>query len=296
MWGGVRAIIKHTSDLLEGAGGWDGGSVPKGDNMKGPKKGTKFEDLKVDTEYTFEADGLIPPATIKQVRSFIDSHYRGDVLKKGWNFRVQQVLGGPVWMTPEGAFPKRVTRHMYKQHNIKMHPDDVRYIGNIAKQNMASRHILFDITRRITWAHGDYGDRHSCLWTEYEGALGAMMQAGIGAIRIYNPAGKGVGRAWLYPLSSRKQFILFNAYGPLQVRVIANHLSQAFGNYNYEQVRMTQDWSGYGIYLNGDGFVVHNRKISGSIRSPLMSELRGSKNSWIRKTLPKAGEGWFEKD
>ena len=270
------------------------------------KPGTKFDDLELETQYKFKTDGLISLAGIRQIRRMLDMHT--NVSDQGrWRLEVDRSIGGPIWKTLKGTFPKRVSRYMYKTYNIKVRNALLQSIGNIAQQNSTQGDVVFDFTRRISWEAGDFRDNESCFWTDYGGSRIAMMRAGIGAIRIYNPGGTlGRGRAWFSPLP--EGFILFNAYGIMQARTIANFLCQLFGeDYNYKQTHISHThrdsdggWSGtYELYLNSDGYLIYDRPNTKTIRFP---KLNGSSSmqgllQWITdEKIPGEGDKWFDKE
>jgi len=258
--------------------------------------GTKFSELKVDTKYQFDQNTHISDTGIKLVRAIIN--LQADV-PKSWVFRVKHGLGGPVWSTKDGNFTKRVARYMFKAYHVKLDPNTIMRIGNVARRNMSMGPMIFDFTRRITWNSGDFGDRGSCYWTDFEQSRGVMMKAGIGAIRIFDSRKRGIGRAWFAPLSSREQFMLFNAYGPLQLTSIANFLSQLFGKeYAYKSIWLNQRQTKYELYINGQGIVIHKRRVNNTLRLTTEGLLdpTGGQRRWVNSNLPKAGEGWFERE
>ena len=260
--------------------------------------GTPFNEIKMNKLYEFETDGVISDHGIKRIRTIIN-----DDMTRPWVFSVKHSLGGPLWKTDDGkyqgTFPKRVSQYMYKTYNHKIRSYTIRRIGNIAKQEMTAGKVILDFTRRITWKSGDFGDHHSCYWTDFAGSRGAFMKHGIGAMRIYNGDKKGVGRAWFMPLSSGTQFLLFNAYGPLHLRNMANVLSQILGTpYKYKRVHLRQNYEGYRMWVDRRGYVVHYKAIKDNIQMPTLSTLLpdGGQREWIKLNLPKSGELWFGKE
>ena len=273
------------------------------------KPGTKFEDLELETKYKFELDGRISPRGIKRVRNTIDVY--SDIREKRtrWRLDINRSIGGPVWMTDKGSFPKRVASYMYKTYNVKLSSQVIRSIGNTAQQNSTQGELIFDFARQIVWSAGTFGDEGSCFWTDYDGARIAMMRAGIGAIRIYGhrlgPRLAGTGRAWFFPHEGH--FVLFNAYGPLQARSMANFLSQLFGDYKYKPVHIghtrydpiTKRYNGtYQLYLNSDGYIIHNKPFKKRLHFPVLDGNRPTEgtNTWGKNNLPGEGDKWFDKE
>ena len=273
-------------------------AIIKEQDMLKLEVGTPFNEIKMNKLYEFETSGIISDRGIKRIRTLINED-----MTRPWVFSVKHYLGGPLWKTDDGkyqgTFPKRVSQYMYKTYNHKIDSHTTRRIGNIAKQEMTDGKIILDFTRRITWSSGDFGDHNSCYWTDFKGSRGAFMKQGIGAMRIYNEDEKGVGRAWFMPLSSGTQFLLFQAYGPMHLRNMANVLSQILGPlYKYKEVRVKQNYNEYPMWLNGMGYVVHNKAISNTLKLPTLSTLLpdGGQREWIKLNLPKSGELWFGKE
>lgn len=270
------------------------------------KPGTKFGDLELETKYKFETDGRISSGGIRQVRAMLNAHTEISKQHTRWRFEVDRSIGGPIWKTLKGTFPRRVSRYMYKTYNIKLNVPLVRAIGNVAQQNSTQGNVVFDFTRRISWEAGDFRDAGSCFWTDYGGSRIAMMRAEIGAIRIYSPRGAhGRGRAWFYPLP--EGFVLFNAYGIMQARTIANFLSQLFGeDYDYRRTSIghtyTQNslFSGtYELYLNSDGYVVYNKPFTKKLAFPVLNGRSSPQplGQWITdRKIPGEGDKWFDKE
>ena len=272
------------------------------------KSGTKFEDLELETKYTFELDGLISTTGIKRVRRAL--HLYTEVAQKNtrWRLEINRSIGGPVWKTERGTFPKRVSNYMYKTYDIKLQSSIMRNIGNIAQQNSTEGKVIFDFTRRILWNAGEFGDDGSCFWTDYGGSRIAMMRVGIGAVRIYDSSGEfGRGRAWFFPVfSDAKQFVLFNAYGIMQARLIANFLSQLFGEYKYRQIHIGHTYldtihhsaGTYELYQNSDGYIIHNKPSTARINFPVLDGRRPEHGTrrWAQTNLPSKGNKWFDKE
>lgn len=274
------------------------------------KPGTKFEDLELETKYKFELDGRISPRGIKRVRNTIDTY--SDIREKRtrWRLDINRSIGGPVWMTDKGSFPKRIASYMYKTYNVKLSSQIMRSIGNTAQQNSTQGEVIFDFTRQISWSAGAFGDDGSCFWTDYNGARIAMMRAGIGAIRFYSPLTgratimRGQSRAWFFP--HEEHFVLFNAYGFMQARSIANFLGQLFGGHKYTPIHIghthydptNQSYTNtYRLYLNSDGYIIHNKPFKKRLIFPFLNGNipAGGTHRWGKNNVPGEGDKWFDK-
>lgn len=275
--------------------------------MKELKPGTKFEDLELETKYKFELDGRISLRGIKHVRNTIDTFSDISTEHPRWRLEINRSIGGPVWMTDKGAFPKRVASYMYKTYNVKLSGGVMQSIGNTAQQNSTQGELIFDFTRQISWRSGRFGDDGSCFWKDYNGARIAMMRVGIGAIRFYSPpAGRatilrGLGRAWFFPHD--EHFVLFNAYGPIQARSIANFLGQLFGDYKYKPVSIghthTEMYNDtYRLYLNSDGYIIHNKPFNKRLHFPVLNGNIPAEGThrWGKNNVPGEGDKWFDKE
>src|SRR3990167_5710620 len=62
-----------------------------------------------------------------------------------------------------GTMPKRISSFYHKEHELDLDPKLLKWIGNFAKKNSSpAQDYYFDVTDRILWEAGQYGDSGSC--------------------------------------------------------------------------------------------------------------------------------------
>lgn len=120
------------------------------------------------------------------------------------------------FLNADGKISKRVKSVLFKEHGIKISPDNMTTISELANRFKIGGRFAFDFTAEFNWNAGDFGDHGSCYWWENRRQLRLITTAGFRAIRFYNldKDGAGCGRAWIAPLRGEPdKFIIFNAYG-----------------------------------------------------------------------------------
>lgn len=117
-----------------------------------------------------------------------------------------------VWLTAQGAFPKRVARYYYQAQRVKL-PDSVKAeVGNLARRYSESEvSYTFELVNRVDWRAGDFGDSGSCYWGSNSEARNILHDNAALAIRFYNGE-QGIGRAWIATIED-SMYIVFNGYG-----------------------------------------------------------------------------------
>lgn len=121
-----------------------------------------------------------------------------------------------VWMVGkgeyQGTFPKRVAKHYFKVHGLKLTAETISEIGNLAKRySTDSDTYRFDFVDHINWQDGDFGDRGSCYWGSNAGAKLMIEENGGYAVRFFDSLGHGKARAWIVQVDHN--WVLFNGYG-----------------------------------------------------------------------------------
>lgn len=160
-----------------------------------------------------------------------------------------------------GNFPKRVAKWFYQTQQIKIPPDRMSVIGNIASENTRKEPRVYfcDFTQKFDWNDGDFGDSGSCYWGGRAGARQMLSDHDAWAIRFYkdDTYEEGIGRSWVVPwrIKGEKVLIAFNGYGPCdlgllgQVRVLSCHFNHAY----YKRIELDNEGSSGGmLHINGD--------------------------------------------
>jgi hypothetical protein len=137
------------------------------------------------------------------------------------------------WQTREGNFTKRLSRFAYKQHGLKIPPDVLSEIGNMASQQSAGASYRVAFTRNLNLPAWDFANEGSCWWGSYAASRCALKSNGGFALRTFNQYDGVTGRAWVMPLRlvgtlpdsaelaptfetlDADAFIVFNGYGDM---------------------------------------------------------------------------------
>ena len=187
-----------------------------------------------------------------------------------------------------GSIAKRIAKWYYEAYKEKLDNDIVAEIGSMAQKCRIGETYYFDISTKVDWASGEFGDHGSCFWSSYSDAREFIDRAqNFGAIRIFNKkestpfiraaskqSGKpiryddgkefyqGHSRAWLwsYPIvkdiNKSKQvegvvYVLFNVYGS-SYKVFIELLS-AYLQAPSKPLSVKNRGGSGGFYLNNGG-------------------------------------------
>ena len=185
---------------------------------------------------------------------------------------------GDKWQAKDGNYTKRLSRFAYKNLALKVSPDVLSEIGNIASAHSTAVSFHLETTRDLNQSAESFCHGESCWWTDYARASRCALksQGGFG-LRTFSQLDNGygfhnepTGRAWVMPLRfvesdtpsarflptfdtmSPDAFIVFNGYGALTGYGPARILAHMAGM-TYRKVALDID----GMYINGDtGYLV----------------------------------------
>jgi len=132
---------------------------------------------------------------------------------------------GPQWQTERGNFPKRLSRALYKNRNIKLTPEVITQIGNISRMQTAEQSTYhLELTRDLNQNPSAFMNDRSCWWTMYASGRCAFKGCGGIGLRSFASADSAepIGRVWIIPLNAQLMpthdattaaaFVLFNGY------------------------------------------------------------------------------------
>lgn len=193
------------------------------------------------------ANGILQSG-IDQIQSYVQQ-VTGHNLPDDW--RWEWKVGGKGEYV--GALPKRIQKYFYQTHNIKLDSAAVSQVGNIASTATDKEPTLYycDITNRIDWEPGAFGDYDSCYWGCRGRALDMLRENSGFAFRVFEDSTyrNGKARAWLAP--HKTSAVMFNGYG-LDLLVLVRILSIHFGYAYYKRVRLTNNHVADGtLWING---------------------------------------------
>jgi hypothetical protein len=187
--------------------------------------------------------GVISPEGIRQIRIKLeDESIR---LPVDWEW-VAKVGGKGEFV---GSFAKRVAKYAHVYHNKRLHSDFLGVIGSLVSQHTATESVYtYDITRRIEWSAGDFGDSGSCYWGCRSGARTMIEENNGGAVRLYRDTGRGYARCWITPHGDG--YVIWNGYGETTA-TFANIVSAIF-SMPYKRVSLSNQGSDTNtLWING---------------------------------------------
>jgi hypothetical protein len=141
------------------------------------------------------------------------------------------------YMTKDGKLTKVVGKLLRK--NKFLLNEEIECIVQLLNEGVteiSNIDFWFDVTGKIDWKSGSFGDEGSCYWGDRSGAKDILIDGGGMAIRFYgryDALGKfiGLGRAWIVPVHDydKGDFFTFNLYFDND-HCFENHSSRV--NYN----------------------------------------------------------------
>jgi hypothetical protein len=167
--------------------------------------------------------GVIPPEAFKECARWIESYddIAANVLRNRMNGNWK------LWLSNEGSWPKRFAKFYYTDWaGRNINPNLLSILGEkIKRYHLSTNYSFFELSNKINWKAGDFGDNMSCWFTPYyakEPMTSIFMEAGGIAIKFYeseakyteNP-NKGIGRCWGWLMD--ENFYIFNTKGELTI-------------------------------------------------------------------------------
>ena len=242
-------------------------------------------------EYKLESDAQpLTPEVIDKIVMELSAHYRKEygVLSAFPTAAFVATLEWK-WLTERGTLPKRIGAWWYARLEKKLDEEVITKLGNYAREAIPKGQVYhFDITDRLNWKQGDFGDHQSCYfnYTGQEGGNtpGETMQAMQGAgkfkaIRFFKPipahasiAGLnsfyttdekgyiGICRAFIYETEKTKKIgkesvefplkVIFNGYG-----MTTNKVASIFSSYLGASKKYVT-FQSRSLYVNDNAYVV----------------------------------------
>lgn len=193
-----------------------------------------------------------------------------------WNWETKQ-------HSLSGTLPKRLSKLFYEVKGMKMPPEMLTQIGNLAARSLLrADNLVVDFTRQLDWGNGDFGDDGSCYWGDHWMCRGTIEYAGGGAMRYYRHEVledeiakrqvniySGLGRAWMVPdVPEKGSAAFFNVYGRLSTSAFASLAIKTFKHVfgiEYDVVTdINFSTNTDNMYINGDEccvvFPAHQRE------------------------------------
>lgn len=183
----------------------------------------------------------------------------------GWTNFVESL--GTEWVTKEGKYTTRLSTALFKS-GTKLSKGQLETIANTLNDHVLKSgeySFTFDKGYLTGRAH-EYCHKDSCWWGGYERARPTLAANDGYAIRMWDN-GNPVARCWIAPASGG--YILFNAYGKLDLGAFSQVLSASWGM-KFRKCSMQYPST---LYVNnGAGYHLHEENPASHI------ELLWSKN------------------
>lgn len=146
---------------------------------------------------------------------------------------------GPLWQARRGNFTRRLSAMFYKA-GIKLEPDTLTAVGNLARQHSGQANAWhIEVTRDLNQPAEAFYHEGSCWWQSYSYSRCALKNWGGIGLRSYESEGAAQhypsGRAWIQPLNEELRathdaadahaYVVYNGYGEMAgyvpVRIVA---------------------------------------------------------------------------
>jgi hypothetical protein len=174
---------------------------------------------------------------------------------------------GTSWQTRQGNYTKRFSQLAYKKHQMKIAPQVLSRVGDIARDHSKPVDLRVAVTRELNMGPEEFYNDDSCWWQSYTASRCALKSNGGFALRTFGPDGEVYGRAWVLPFRYDQStipqfettfetveadaFIVFNGYGDLGGYAPARLLAHMVGM-TYRKIAFTCD----PMYINAGGYLV----------------------------------------
>lgn len=203
------------------------------------------------------------------------------------SWRLEEI--GEKWQAKDGSYTKRLSRFAYKAFGLKVHPEVVSQVGNIASAHSKGVEVRIETTRKFNMSAYDFYHGSSCWWQSYYEGRCALKSNGGFALRTFTESGSIAGRAWVMPLRLKDRqptfelvdntpgltptfetlapdaFVIFNGYGDLDGYAGARIISHMAGM-TYRKVEFNcymNDYANEDMYVNSNaGYLVTTEEIA----------------------------------
>jgi hypothetical protein len=168
---------------------------------------------------------------------------------------------GDKWQTREGNYAKRLSRHAYKTHQVKLTQDIMSQVGCIARDHSTQVSSEIDVTRDLNQSAEYFYHEDSCWWGGYSESRCALKTNGGFGLRSFSGHSTS-GRAWVMPMRLTENgqltptfntmtpdaFVVFNGYGDLSGYAAPRILAHMAG-WTYRKI----SFSCAPMYVNSSG-------------------------------------------
>jgi hypothetical protein len=204
-------------------------------------------------------------------------------LSEAWKYRaLSNSLAelGPKWQAKDGNYTKRLSRYAYKQYSLKVSPEVISEVGNIARAHSGGVDFDIEVTRNLNLSASEFAHSDSCWWQSYSYSRCTLKSNGGFALRTFSEHGSVQGRAWVMPLKQDTHglvptfevqeaaaYVVFNGYGNLEGYAAARILSHMAGM-TYRKISFDVE----PMYVNNEsGYLVAPEEIAENYTDGAMS-------------------------
>lgn len=226
--------------------------------------------LQSDTRLTVALPaGVISGEGMKAIRRYLSR--KDDYGSRVVSYHVDSI--GDAWQENSGNFTKRLSRYAYKEHGIKLTPEVLSEVGNIARAHSNETSVSIEVTRYLNMSAEDFYHEDSCWWGSYSESRCALKSNGGFGIRSFSSDSGGYvnGRAWVMPLRLSEHgdlrptfdteapdaLIVFNGYGELSGYAPARVLAHMYG-WTYRKIGFNCE----PMYINAGGYLIAPESIA----------------------------------
>src|SRR5208282_226801 len=178
---------------------------------------------------------------------------------------------GEHWQTKDGNYAKRLSRFAYKRYAMKLTPEVLSRVGDIAREHSTEVSVDIEVTRDLNQPAECFYHSDSCWWQSYSDSRCALKTNGGFGMRSFTDNSLS-GRAWVMPLKQSEggrliptfdtltpdAFVVFNGYGDLSGYAPARILAHLAG-WTYRKI----DFSCPPMYINSGGYLIAPEDIAG---------------------------------
>jgi hypothetical protein len=122
-----------------------------------------------------------------------------DAFSRWWTLAGDLEPLGAQWQTKGGNYTKRLSRHAHKAHGLKIPPDVLSAVGNIASAHSQAVDVKISVTRDLNMDPAEFAHEDSCWWQSYYHGRCALKTNGGFGLRTFDDYDV-TGRAWVLPL------------------------------------------------------------------------------------------------
>lgn len=215
--------------------------------------------------------GTISDAGLAAIRDYLLLYRSTSVIDRDAQHKyyslayTQEVVGGRV-QDKTGNYAKRLSRHAYQVHALKLPTEVLSQVGCLAADHSQGIEVQVEVTRELNRRASYFYHTGSCWWTADYGYSRCTLKTNGGfAMRSFDQYNDVSGRAWVMPLRlntfdalsptfdtvNPAAFMVFNGYGDLECYTPARVLAHMTG-LTYRKIGFTCEL----MYINAGGYLV----------------------------------------